>query len=160
MWLVRKFHSKVHAELRKTVQTDSPLNINFKFIQVYFIDPCLSQLIPAFQSPVGGTHTFSNNSIKAHTNINSIILFIYLFTYLFIYLFIFLGPHSWHMEVPRLGVESELQLPAYATATAMWDLSCICNQHHSSRPCCILKPLSKARDRTHILMDSRWVHYH
>ena len=25
------------------------------------------------------------------------------------------------MEVPRLGVESEIQLPAYATATAMWD---------------------------------------
>ena len=27
------------------------------------------------------------------------------------------------MEVPRLGVESELQLPAYATATATPDLS-------------------------------------
>ena len=33
------------------------------------------------------------------------------------------------MEVPRLGVESELQLPAYTTATAMpdpsnvWDLT-------------------------------------
>ena len=23
-------------------------------------------------------------------------------------LFVFLGPHPWHMEVPRLGVESEL----------------------------------------------------
>ena len=39
----------------------------------------------------------------------------------FIYLFIFcfLGLHPWHMEVPGLGVESELQLPAYTTATAM-----------------------------------------
>ena len=37
-----------------------------------------------------------------------------------------------HMEVPRLGVESELQLPAYATATAMPDLSYICDLHHSS----------------------------
>ena len=36
--------------------------------------------------------------------------------------FFFLGPLSWHMEVPRLGVESELQLPAYATA--MTDPSC------------------------------------
>ena len=27
-------------------------------------------------------------------------------------LFVFLGPHPRHMEVPRLGVESELQLPA------------------------------------------------
>ena len=30
-------------------------------------------------------------------------------------------------------VESELQLPAYTTATAMWDLSLLCNLHHSSR---------------------------
>ena len=28
----------------------------------------------------------------------------------------FLGPHLWHMEVLRLGVEWELQLPAYTTA--------------------------------------------
>ena len=26
------------------------------------------------------------------------------------------GPHLWHMEVPRLGVEWELQLLAYTTA--------------------------------------------
>ena len=35
------------------------------------------------------------------------------------------------MEVPRMGVESELQLPAYTTATAMQDLSLICNPHYS-----------------------------
>ena len=33
--------------------------------------------------------------------------------------FVFLGPHPEHMEVSRLGVESELQPPAYATATTM-----------------------------------------
>ena len=38
--------------------------------------------------------------------------------------FPFLGPLLWHMEVPRLGIESELQLPAYTTATAMLNLSC------------------------------------
>ena len=42
------------------------------------------------------------------------------------------------MEVPRLGVESELQLPAYATATAM---------------------LSEARDRISILMDTSWIRF-
>ena len=42
--------------------------------------------------------------------------------YLFIY---FLGLHPWPMEVPRLGIKSELQLLAYATATAIWDLRCI-----------------------------------
>ena len=45
----------------------------------------------------------------------------------------FLGPHLWHMEVARLGAEWELQLPAYTTATAMQDLSHICDPHHSSR---------------------------
>ena len=42
------------------------------------------------------------------------------------FFFFFLGPHLWHMEVPRLGLESELQLPAYTTATATRDLSHIC----------------------------------
>ena len=32
-------------------------------------------------------------------------------------IFFFLGLHPHHMEVPRLGVKLELQLPAYATAT-------------------------------------------
>ena len=43
----------------------------------------------------------------------------------------FLWPPLQHMEVPRLGVESELQLPVYTTATAMWDPSCACDLHHS-----------------------------
>ena len=33
----------------------------------------------------------------------------------------FVQPHPRHMEVPRLGVESELQLPVYTTATATPD---------------------------------------
>ena len=37
----------------------------------------------------------------------------------------FLGPHLWHMEVPSLGVQLEPQLPAYTTATATSDLSCV-----------------------------------
>ena len=35
----------------------------------------------------------------------------------------FLGTHLWHMEVPRLAVELELQQPAYTKATAMWILA-------------------------------------
>ena len=51
------------------------------------------------------------------------------------------------MEVLRLGVESELLLPAYTTATAMWDLSRVCDLHHSSQQRWIRYPLGKARDR-------------
>ena len=40
--------------------------------------------------------------------------------------FSFLGPKLWHMDLPRLGVQLELQLPAYAAATAIQYLSHIC----------------------------------
>ena len=40
------------------------------------------------------------------------------------FFFVFLGLHPWHMEVTKRGVKSELQLLAYATATAMPYLSC------------------------------------
>ena len=62
------------------------------------------------------------------------------------------------MEVPRLGVKSELQLPAYATATP--DPSHICDLHHSSQQRPILNPLSKARDQTLNLMVPSWIHFH
>ena len=60
------------------------------------------------------------------------------------------------MEVPRLGVELELQLPAYSIETATQDLSCIC---YSLWQRWVLNPLSEARDRTHILTDTSWVPY-
>ena len=60
----------------------------------------------------------------------------------------------------QLGAELELQLPAYATATATWDSSLVCSLYHSSWQCWILNPLSKASDWTHILMDTSRVPYH
>ena len=74
-------------------------------------------------------------------------------------LFFLLGSHLQHKEIPRLGVQLELQLPAYTTTTTTPDPSCICDLHHSSRQHWILNPLSKARDRTHVLMDPSQVHY-
>ena len=61
------------------------------------------------------------------------------------------------MEVPGLGVESELQLMVYTTATAALDLSCTCDLYHSTWQCWSLNPLSEARDRTGVLMDTSWV---
>ena len=65
------------------------------------------------------------------------------------------------MEVPRLGVELELELPAYTTATATQDPSRVCNLHCSSGQCQILNPLlSETKDQTCILMDPSLVRFH
>ena len=61
------------------------------------------------------------------------------------------------MEVYRLGVQLELQLPAYTTATATPDPSHICHLHCSLQQRLILNPLSKARDQTCIFMDTSCV---
>ena len=62
------------------------------------------------------------------------------------------------MEVPRLGVQSELQLLAYATAIATRDPS-IWNLHHSSRQRRILNPLNEARDQTRNLIVPSQIHF-
>ena len=74
------------------------------------------------------------------------------------FFFFFLGPHMRHMEVLGLGVKLEFQL--LATAIAMPDPSHICDLHRSSRQGWVLNPLSKATDRTLILMDTCQVHFH
>ena len=72
---------------------------------------------------------------------------------------VFERPPPWHMEVPSLGVESELQLLAYATATATPDLSHIFDLHHSWWQHQILNPQSKASNRTCNLMVPSGVHF-
>ena len=73
---------------------------------------------------------------------------------MFVYLFIFAFKAA---PMAYGGVQSELQLLAYATATATPDLSRVCNLHHSSRQHRILNPLSKARDGTHNLVFPSWI---
>ena len=74
--------------------------------------------------------------------------------------FFFLGLHPHHMEATRLGVELELQLLTCTTATATWDLSLICNLHHTSQQHQIPNPLSEARNQTHIFTDASQIHFH
>ena len=63
------------------------------------------------------------------------------------------------MEVSRVRVKSELQLPAYTTATATPDLSPVWDLHHSSRQCRVPDPLSKARNQTCILMNTSQIRF-
>ena len=89
-------------------------------------------------------------------NVCSVLNYVLVWAHLQFYfiLFFFLRLHSWHMEVRRLGVKLELQVPDYTTATARWDPSKVCDLHQSSQHCQILNPLSEARDRTYIFMDT------
>ena len=78
----------------------------------------------------------------------------------FFLFFVFLGLHPRHIRVPRLGVHLELSPPAYATATATPDPSCVCDLHQSSQPCWILNLLNEARDRTCVLMNTNQIRFH
>ena len=75
------------------------------------------------------------------------------------FFFVFLGPHPQPVEVSSLGVELELQPSAYTTATAMRDLSHVCDLPHSSPWHRILNPLREARDRTYVLMDTGQIYF-
>ena len=59
------------------------------------------------------------------------------------------------MEIPRLGVESELAYPQ-SQQHRIWAMFAT----YTSQQHCILKPLSEARDGTCILMDIIQVRYH
>ena len=71
---------------------------------------------------------------------------------------VFLGPHLRHITVSGLRVKLDLQLPAYTTAIAMQNPSCVCDLPSISPHHQILKPLSEARDGTHNLMGTCQVH--
>ena len=105
------------------------------------------------------TGMFKKNLLCLHSHLKHLPIFYYWYRYSCCaithwIITIFLGPHQQHMEVPRLEVESELWLSAYATATAMPDPSLVCHLHHSSQQYWIVNPLSKARDQTCILMET------
>ena len=89
-----------------------------------------------------------NTQLQTH----SFCLFVCLFC------FCFLGLHLQHTEAPKLGLKSELQLLAYATAKAMSDLSHICKPHHRSQQHSILNPRREARNLTHICWDTSRFH--
>ena len=120
---------------------------------------------PAYKLPLG-RQQFPKLMAAHHATLDTITsvacecLWAHNFFFLSFFLFVFLGLHSWHMEVPRLGVESEVQLLAYNVATAIPDPSLVCDLHHSSQQCQILNPLSRVRGQTLVVMDNSQVPYH
>ena len=77
----------------------------------------------------------------------------------FLFVRLSLELYPWHVEVPRLRVELQLQLQASIMATAMSDLSYVCDLHHSSQQHQVLNSLSEVRDGIHVLMNPHRVLY-
>ena len=120
----------------------SPFPVDMPFVYVSYLTAL-----------AGTSSAMPNRSVRADIRRHSCLVLDLkgeLFTDLFFfspYLFVFWGLLPRHMETPRIGVQSELLLPATATATATPDPSRIFDLQHR-----ILNPLRKARDRTHKLM--------
>ena len=79
----------------------------------------------------------------------------YYLSLLFIYVFCFLGSYLQHMKVPWLGIESELQAQPHQHRIRA--ASGIYITGHSNTGS--FNPLSKARDRTCMIMDTSWTRY-
>ena len=83
-----------------------------------------------------------------------------LFTYLFN---LFKGCTCGVWSFPGLGSNWNCSRWSHwsdVTATATWDLSRVCDLHHSLCQCWILNPLSEARHQTCVLMDASQICFH
>ena len=77
------------------------------------------------------------------------------FVFVLFFLLVFVGLHPWHMEVPRLGVESELHTCQFTSQPQQRQMWAGCATHttaHSHAGSLI--HWARARDWTHILMDN------
>ena len=104
--LVPRSHPGVHAR-----RIDGTFSFSFSFLrkpQTVLHGGCTNVLFPT---------AVQEGSLFLHNLFGAYLLFIKTF----FFFWSFLGPHRPHMEVPRLGVESELQLLTYTTATATLD---------------------------------------
>ena len=99
-----------------------------------------------------------HNKLPEHKDPDYLLSFFFLFCFVLFFVFLFFLLFRAVPEA-RLGVQLELQLPAYTTATATPYLSHICDLHHGSWKYWILNPLSEPRNQTQDLMDTSWVHY-
>ena len=103
------------------------------------------------------------NVLKLHSDDSCTTLRIYKKTpkrtficHFFFFFFFFRAAFAAYV-IPRQEVKSEPSSPAYTTASATRDWSLIFNLHRSSWQQRILNTLSKARDWTHVLMDTSLV---
>ena len=84
--------------------------------------------------------------------------FIYLF--LIFFLILFLGPNLWHMEVPRLGLEPELQLLASTTPQPQQGQIQAASATYISAYGKAGSLIGKFKNQTHIFTDIGRIYFH
>ena len=92
--------------------------------------------------------------IHVYILLSPIIFYLFFIFYFFGHFRAIPGAHGGSQAVGQIGAVAAMK------ATATWDLSQVCNLHHSSRQHQIFNPLIKARDRTCVLMDASQIHVH
>ena len=122
--------------LHVDIQFPNTIYWRLSFPHCIFLAAMQKIIWPYKQECISGFFILFHWSICLHV-CQYYIVFLFKFYY-------FLQPCLWHIEVPGLGIKSELQLLSYATATAILDLSCICNLCCGLRQRWILNPLREA----------------
>ena len=116
-----------NLELRRCsaalLHTSSPLRCQLRCLRHHFAEGTPAEG-PRARSP----HAVSYEQVKRLNTKEKRLDFI-LLPRSSIFFFCVLGPQVWHTEVPRLGIESELPLPAYIIARATQDPGCFCELH-------------------------------
>ena len=108
--------------------------------------PLLTGLRPRRQSALSGSLPPSSPSSALFFLLVKETVYILSYKWDFAFFFFKATPMAYGSS--GLGVESELQLPAYTTATAKPDPSRVCDLCHTLWQHQILNPLSKAGDGT------------
>ena len=109
------------------VPTSGPLHLQWPLLRTLFL-----LLLPSFRLEV---HLLQPEPPPVSPSSPPLLqLFLQIFSHPASFIFAcFLGSHPQHMEVPRPGLELELQLPVYSTATATRDPSYIWDLLNSSQ---------------------------
>ena len=83
--------------------------------------------------------------------------FLFFSFFSFFFFFVFLGPNSRHVEIPSLGVESEL-LPIPQPHQQQWGIPVMSVTYTTAHK--NARSLTHGVELTRVLMDTSWVRYH
>ena len=128
----------------------SPILIPFLSLSLFYFSFVLPSYVEGFL-PFWRFQFFCQCSVDVLCKLFSTCRCVFLFVCLFLS-FVSLGLYPLAYGGSQARGLIRATAAAYARATAMPDLSHVCDLHHSSQQCQIINPLSEARNQTHNLI--------